>query len=289
MSHGKRYREAAGERRPRARVPARARRSSSSRRCPTRSSTRRSRSRSDWGSTRARPIRRSAAPCRCPTAPASPCAWRVFATGEKAREATEAGADVVGGEELVEEVMKGEIDFDAAVATPDMMAVGRQGRSGARSARADAEPEDRHRDERHRQGRRATSRAARWSTAPTARATSTWSIGKKSFGEHAAAGELPGGGRRAAPRQAVRRRRAATSSRSRCRRRWGRASGSTRRTPRRSRWRPARSSRQWRIQQRPGTLAEALLSVEQPPHLQTQVGPTTRRSSYRWRIHACCI
>jgi large subunit ribosomal protein L1 len=53
----------------------------------------------------------------------------VFAMGEKAREATEAGADLVGGEELVEQVMKGEIDFDAAVATPDMMAtVGKAGR-----------------------------------------------------------------------------------------------------------------------------------------------------------------
>jgi len=52
-----------------------------------------------------------------------------FAVGEKAREATEAGADLVGGEELVETVMKGEIDFDAAVATPDMMAtVGKAGR-----------------------------------------------------------------------------------------------------------------------------------------------------------------
>jgi large subunit ribosomal protein L1 len=52
-----------------------------------------------------------------------------FAVGEKAREATEAGADVVGGEELVEEVMKGTIDFEAAVATPDMMAtVGKAGR-----------------------------------------------------------------------------------------------------------------------------------------------------------------
>jgi large subunit ribosomal protein L1 len=53
----------------------------------------------------------------------------VFAQGEKAREAREAGADVVGGEELVEEVLQGNIDFDAAVATPDMMAtVGKAGR-----------------------------------------------------------------------------------------------------------------------------------------------------------------
>jgi large subunit ribosomal protein L1 len=53
----------------------------------------------------------------------------VFAQGEKAREAREAGADVVGADELVEEVMKGAIDFDAAIATPDMMAaVGKAGR-----------------------------------------------------------------------------------------------------------------------------------------------------------------
>jgi large subunit ribosomal protein L1 len=53
----------------------------------------------------------------------------VFASGEKAREAREAGADVVGGEELVQEVIGGTIDFEAAVATPDMMAaVGKAGR-----------------------------------------------------------------------------------------------------------------------------------------------------------------
>ncbi len=53
----------------------------------------------------------------------------VFAQGPKATEAREAGADVVGADDLVEQVMAGTIDFEAAVATPDMMAaVGKAGR-----------------------------------------------------------------------------------------------------------------------------------------------------------------
>ena len=53
----------------------------------------------------------------------------VFAEGEKAREAEEAGAQVVGGEDLVAKVEAGFTDFDVAIATPDMMgAVGRLGR-----------------------------------------------------------------------------------------------------------------------------------------------------------------
>jgi large subunit ribosomal protein L1 len=53
----------------------------------------------------------------------------VFAQGDKAREAEEAGADVVGGEDLAKRVQEGFTDFDVAIATPDMMpVVGRLGR-----------------------------------------------------------------------------------------------------------------------------------------------------------------
>jgi large subunit ribosomal protein L1 len=53
----------------------------------------------------------------------------VFATGEAASEAREAGADVVGGDDLVQRVQGGFLDFDVAIATPDLMAqVGRLGR-----------------------------------------------------------------------------------------------------------------------------------------------------------------
>jgi large subunit ribosomal protein L1 len=53
----------------------------------------------------------------------------VFARDAKAEEAKEAGADIVGAEELVEKVQKGDIDFDRAIATPDMMPlVGRLGK-----------------------------------------------------------------------------------------------------------------------------------------------------------------
>jgi large subunit ribosomal protein L1 len=45
----------------------------------------------------------------------------VFAKGDKAAEATKAGADVVGAEDLVDAITKGEIAFDRCIATPDMM------------------------------------------------------------------------------------------------------------------------------------------------------------------------
>ncbi len=53
----------------------------------------------------------------------------VFATGERAAEATAAGADYVGSDDLIERVQGGFLDFDAVVATPDLMGkVGRLGR-----------------------------------------------------------------------------------------------------------------------------------------------------------------
>lgn len=53
----------------------------------------------------------------------------VFATGDRAEAARAAGADIVGSDELIDEVSKGRLDFDAVVATPDLMGkVGRLGR-----------------------------------------------------------------------------------------------------------------------------------------------------------------
>ncbi len=53
----------------------------------------------------------------------------VFARGDRAKEAEAAGADVVGAEDLAEKIQAGNIDFDRAIATPDLMAlVGRLGK-----------------------------------------------------------------------------------------------------------------------------------------------------------------
>jgi large subunit ribosomal protein L1 len=53
----------------------------------------------------------------------------VFAEGDKAREAQEAGADIVGSDDLAKQIQEGVFDFDIAIATPDMMGtVGKLGR-----------------------------------------------------------------------------------------------------------------------------------------------------------------
>lgn len=67
--------------------------------------------------------------CNLPNGSGRSVRVAVFARGPKAEEAQAAGADVVGAEELVEEVQKGNINFDRCIATPDMMGlVGRLGK-----------------------------------------------------------------------------------------------------------------------------------------------------------------
>lgn len=67
--------------------------------------------------------------CNLPNGSGREVRVAVFARGPKAEEAKAAGADVVGAEELVEEVQKGKINFDRCIATPDMMGlVGRLGK-----------------------------------------------------------------------------------------------------------------------------------------------------------------
>src|SRR3990170_3513221 len=67
--------------------------------------------------------------CNLPNGSGRTVRVAVFARGAKAEEATEAGADVVGAEDLVERVQGGNIDFDRCIATPDMMPlVGRLGK-----------------------------------------------------------------------------------------------------------------------------------------------------------------
>ena len=133
--------------------------------------------------------------CQLPNGSGRKLRVAVFAKGAKAEEAKKAGADVVGAEDLVEQVQKGVIDFDRCIATPDMMPlVGRLGKVLG-PARPDAEPESRHgdhgrgasrcrcqgrrgrvprREGRHRSGRRRQGkfhRSRRWS-----RISARWSM-----------------------------------------------------------------------------------------------------------------
>ncbi len=67
--------------------------------------------------------------CQLPNGSGRSVRVAVFARGDKAEEAKAAGADVVGAEDLVEQVQGGTIDFDRCIATPDMMPlVGRLGK-----------------------------------------------------------------------------------------------------------------------------------------------------------------
>src|SRR5918998_1849312 len=67
--------------------------------------------------------------CNLPNGSGRSVRVAVFARGDRADQAKAAGADVVGAEDLVEQVQRGEINFDRVIATPDMMPlVGRLGK-----------------------------------------------------------------------------------------------------------------------------------------------------------------
>ena len=94
-----------------------------------RSSTRRSRCTSASGSTSATPTQQLRGTISLPHGTGREQRVAVFAEGEKAREAEEAGADVVGAADLAKRIEEGFTDFDVAIATPDLMGqVGRLGR-----------------------------------------------------------------------------------------------------------------------------------------------------------------
>ena len=131
------------------------------------------------------------------------CGSRCSRPATQRREAEAAGADVVGADDLIARIEGGFLDFDVAIATPDLMGQVGQARPRARPARPHAEPQDGHRHERRRQGRRGSSRAARSSTEPTGTATST-SRSARSASPGRPARELPRRARRARAGQARR-------------------------------------------------------------------------------------
>ena len=158
----------------------------------------------------------------------------VFANGDKAEAAREAGADIVGGDELIEKVNGGWLDFDAVVATPGHDGQGRPPRPRARPPWPDAEPEDRHRHPRRGQGRlRHQGRQDRVPRRPARQPALHHRQGVVLRGRSSRRTTPPRsrrccGSSRPAPR-------AATSRRSPSRRPWAPASRSTRTAPERRR------------------------------------------------------
>ena len=204
-TRGKTYRDAREKVDRDARVHARPRPSGSSRSSSARSSTSPSRSTCAPASTSATPTSSCAARSRCPHGLGKDVKIAVFARGDKAREAEEAGADFVGAEDLADRVQNdGFTDFDVAIATPDMMpVVGRLGRIlGPQGKMPNPKVGTVTMDVRKAVEE---SKAGKVEYRTDRTAIVHMTVGKTSFAERAAAGELPGGDRGADPRQAVRR------------------------------------------------------------------------------------
>ena len=105
----------------------------------------------------------------------------VFAQGEKAQEALRAGADEVGGEDLVKRIEAGWLEFDVALATPGHDGPGRPARQDPRPARPHAQPEGRARSRSTSTARSARSRAAASSSRSTRARIIHVAVGKGSF------------------------------------------------------------------------------------------------------------
>ena len=127
----------------------------------------------------------------------------VFAQGDKAREAEEAGADIVGGEDLAKQIQEGFDDFDVAIATPDMMPiVGRLGRILGPAGKMPNPKVGTVTVDVAKAVNESKSGKVEYRTDRTAIVHLV--IGKKDFEERSAAGELRGRHRRAHPGQARR-------------------------------------------------------------------------------------
>ena len=121
---------------------------------------------------RSRATRWSAAPSRSRTAAARTVRVLVFAKGAGRRRRPGAGAEFVGFEDMIKKCQRRLPGFRRRHRHARRDGGSPQARQGARPARPDAQPEDRHRDRRHRQGRQGSARPAASSSSSTRTATS---------------------------------------------------------------------------------------------------------------------